>query len=491
MFEAVELGHKVKKQDYAEAMARLRVDLVNAQYELREAPFSLLILLMGDDRQSCNEVTNQLGEWMDGRYIQNHFFGDLSDEEQERPRFWRYWCRLPREGITGVFVGAWALSAIADRHRTHLTENAFRRRCTHIQRFESTLAEDGVVILKFWFHQAKADFKQRLKSAKKNPDQAWRVDEADWEVYKQYDEFVQLSEQYIRLTSSGVTPWTLVETADSRYRNLIVAETILHALQSHLGAAQPCPAVAEIPTVYVTQSDRSILNTVNLNQTYPWEEYREILNTHQSQLNALTRKAHKAKISSVLVFEGWDAAGKGGVIRRLTQAIDAQNYRVIPIGAPTEEEKAHHYLWRFWQQLPRAGRVVIFDRSWYGRVLVERVEGFAQTHEWQRAYSEINDFEEQLHEHGVVILKFWLHIDPDEQLRRFQEREKMPYKKYKITPEDYRNRDRWSDYEIAVTDMVSRTSTDYARWHLIPANDKRNARIAVIKTVCKALEKAL
>ena len=193
----------------------------------------------------------------------------------------------------------------------------------------------------------------------------------------------------------------------------------------------------------------------------------------------------------MLVFEGWDAAGKGGVIRRLTQAMDAQDYRVIPIGAPTDWEKAHHYLWRFWQHIPRRGRVVIFDRSWYGRVLVERVEGFATPEEWRWAYSEINDFEAQLHEHNRVVLKFWLHIDPDEQLRRFQAREQTPYKKYKITAEDYRNRDRWHDYELAVTDMVSRTSTHDAPWHLIPANDKRRARLKVIKTFCKALEKRL
>jgi polyphosphate kinase 2 (PPK2 family) len=193
----------------------------------------------------------------------------------------------------------------------------------------------------------------------------------------------------------------------------------------------------------------------------------------------------------VLVFEGWDAAGKGGVIRRLTAAMDPEHYNVFPVSAPTPEELAHPYLWRFWRRLPRAGYLTIFDRSWYGRVLVERVEGLATVSAWQRAYSEINDFEEQLCDRGIVLLKFWLHIDPDEQLRRFQERENTPYKKYKITQEDYRNRDQWPLYEQAVHDMVLHTSTDYAPWHLIPSNNKRWARIEVLKTYCQQLEKRL
>lgn len=489
MFEAVELGHKLSKQAYADALHQLRVDLVNAQYELREAPVSVLILLMGDDRQSCNEVINHLGEWLDGRYIHNHFFGEPSDEERERPRFWRYWHRLPRHGLSSVFVGAWALNAIAERLRKDISDKAFERRCHHIYRFETMLASNGILLLKFWFHQSKKDFKHRLKAAKKDPAKAWRIDENEWQVYQQYDDFVALSERYIRLTSSGLTPWTLVETVDARYRNSIVMQTILNALKARL--AEPTPPAEKPPTVYVTQSDRSILDTLTLNTKTEWHAYRDVLETYQAQLKRLTRKARRTGVSSILVFEGWDAAGKGGVIRRLSQAMDVQDYRVVPIGAPTHEEKAHHYLWRFWQQMPRDGQVVIFDRSWYGRVLVERVEKLAQPHEWQWAYSEINDFEEQLHEHGILLLKFWLHIDPDEQLRRFHAREQTAYKKYKITAEDYRNRDRWQDYELAVTDMVGRTSTRYARWHLIPSNDKRHARIQVIKTFCDELQRRL
>ena len=235
----------------------------------------------------------------------------------------------------------------------------------------------------------------------------------------------------------------------------------------------------------------TILETLDLSKKLDKKAYAKHMAELQGSLNLLSRQATPKHISSILVFEGWDAAGKGGAIRRVTRALDARFYRIIPIAAPTDEEKAHHYLWRFWRHLPRAGRVTIYDRSWYGRVLVERVENLASEDEWMRAYKEMNDFEEQLAEHGIVVLKFWLHISPDEQLRRFQEREETSYKQYKITAEDYRNREKWEAYEIAVNDMVERTSTEYAPWHLIEANDKYHARAKIVRTFCKALAKRL
>ncbi len=221
------------------------------------------------------------------------------------------------------------------------------------------------------------------------------------------------------------------------------------------------------------------------------EAYEKKLRRYQETLARLTRKSGKHGLSAVLAFEGWDAAGKGGVIRRLTKPLDSARYRVIPIAAPTEEERAHHYLWRFWRRLPRAGHWTIFDRSWYGRVLVERLEGFATEEEWRRAYAEINEFEEMLVRRGVLLLKFWIHISPEEQLRRFKAREKVPFKKYKITAEDYRNRDRWNAYELAADEMIQRTSGSYARWNLVSGNDKRWARIQVLKTTCRELRAAL
>ncbi|MDH5657663.1 MAG: polyphosphate:AMP phosphotransferase, partial [Spirochaetia bacterium] len=181
-------------------------------------------------------------------------------------------------------------------------------------------------------------------------------------------------------------------------------------------------------------------------------------------------------------------AGKGSAIRRVTRAMDARLYSVIPVSAPTDEELAHHYLWRFWRRIPREGYNKIFDRSWYGRVLVERVEGFASEDEWKRAYNEINEFEKSLSEGGIHIIKFWIHIDQDEQLRRFKERENTPWKQYKITEDDWRNREKWHLYESAVNDMILRTNTDYAPWRIIPGNDKKFARIEIMKEISRILK---
>ena len=217
----------------------------------------------------------------------------------------------------------------------------------------------------------------------------------------------------------------------------------------------------------------------------------EELERCQGRLNRLQRKAAAQGVSTVMVFEGWDAAGKGGAVRRMTSALDARNYQVIPIAAPTDEERAHHYLWRFWRHLSRAGRITIFDRSWYGRVLVERVEGFATEREWTRAYSEINQFEDLLVAHGIVLVKYWLHITPEEQLRRFRERERVRWKRWKITDEDWRNREKWPAYDLAVNEMIERTSTRTAPWTIVEANDKNYARIKVLKTACDRLAAAV
>jgi polyphosphate kinase 2 (PPK2 family) len=235
----------------------------------------------------------------------------------------------------------------------------------------------------------------------------------------------------------------------------------------------------------------TILSSLDMSQAVSKKAFATDLEKYQGRLNLLQRKAEQKGVSTILVFEGLDAAGKGGAIRRVTGALDARSYQVIPIAAPTDEERAHHYLWRFWRQLSRAGRLTIFDRSWYGRVLVERVEGFATEREWRRAYSEITEFEEQLVDHGIVLMKYWVHISQDEQLRRFKAREKARYKRWKLTDEDWRNRAKWADYERAVNDMVERTSTRLAPWTLVEGNDKYFARLKVLKTACRSIRLAI
>jgi polyphosphate:AMP phosphotransferase len=349
-------------------------------------------------------------------------------------------------------------------------------------------------------HLSKDAQKERLRKLEKNPLLHWRISERDWRHWEMYDRFIIAAERAIMKTSTGLAPWKIVEGYDERYRGITVATVIRDAIRFRLEEARAgCVANGEVavhPPGVLTPDPVglppvTILTRLDMGKTLAKAEYDAGLKQYQGKLNQLQRKARERKVSTLLVFEGWDAAGKGGCIRRITAALDARDYQVIQIAAPTDEEAAHSYLWRFWRHLPRAGRVTIYDRSWYGRVLVERIEGFARPREWQRAYAEINDFEEQLVQSGIVLVKFWLHITQDEQLRRFKEREQTPYKAWKLTEEDWRNRERWTDYELAVNDLVERTSTRQEPWTLIEANDKRHARIEVLRTICERLEAAL
>ncbi len=489
MFEAAEVGSEVPKDEYEAQLDQLRIDLVNAQYDLQRAEFPVLVILVGDDRPGVSDAVNRLNEWMDARYVRTHVFGEHTDEERGRPRNWRYWRALPGRGQLAVYTGAWVLGTLGEHLRGDIDDAGLERRLRHMERFERALADDGALVVKLWIHLPKDEFKKRVKkalkaqkSAKKNGS-AGKLDELDVRIYERYDEMVPLAERVLRSTNSGAA-WRIVEGTDARFRDLTVARSILSALQARLSDEAPPPAPAPAPA---GPEAPSVLAGVDLEASLARPQYRKERDALQGRLRQLSRDARRHGVSSVLVFEGWDAAGKGGVIRRLTQAMDVQDYRIVPVAAPSDEELRHHYLWRFWRQLPRAGRLLIFDRSWYGRVLVERVEGLTDEAAWRRAYSEINDFEEQLIEHGMLVAKFWLHVDPEEQLRRFELREQTPYKKYKITAEDYRNRARWEDYESAVSEMVANTSTELVPWRLVSANDKRHARVEVLRAVCDGL----
>ena len=494
VFANAENATPIDKEEYEAKLEALRVELLNNQFDLGQADFSAVILIAGDDRPGCTDAVHALHEWLDERHVDTHaIFGDLSesDEARERPVMWRYWNRLPRTGRIGIFVGGWATHVVAAPIRHVSTDATFDRGVEYIQSFESQLAQAGTLLLKFWLHLPKKELKKRLAKAKKSPEKNWEIDERDWEILDHYDAGLALVEQVIRRTESPEAPWLVLDSRDERTRNLTIATRINEALARRLAGppaetARPALAPGAEPL-----GETLVLDTVDLTARIDKDLYEKELERYQAELNGLSRELMKREISCMLAFEGWDAAGKGGAIRRLTHAMPIRSARVIPIAAPTQEERAHHYMWRFWQHVPRDGHTVVFDRTWYGRVLVERVEGYASEAEWSRGYPEICDFEAQLHEHGIPLLKFWLHIDADEQLRRFEARQQTPYKKYKLTEEDYRNREKWPDYSRAVHDMVVRTSTEHAPWHLIAANDKRWARIEVLRRVCERLERRL
>jgi AMP-polyphosphate phosphotransferase len=490
MLDDIVVGNEVPKDEYESAVPALRQELIELQHELRERGFAVLVHLVGTDVYGCEEVYDRLHEWLDARYIRAEAFDLASEEERERPLFWRYWRTLPANGLLGIHYGAWSLGALASALRGELDEQAFDARIGHVRGFERTLVDDGTLLIKLWLHVPKRVFKKRIEKASKDPVMSGFVDKRDWRLLENYDELLPLAERYIRRTDTSQTPWTLIESSDARYRDLAVARAIRDALTKRLGEQVSAPEAPPAPASAPSNSV-SLLDAVDLTAKLEKRDYKQRLIELQSRVHELTTRAAFEGVSTVMAFEGWDAAGKGGAIRRITNVVRARFARVVPVAAPTTTEHTYHYLWRFWKHLPRAGRMLVFDRSWYGRVLVERVEGFATEEEWRRAYSEINDFESSLVEHGVVFLKFWLHISDEEQLRRFEQREATGYKRYKITEEDYRNREKRGVYLGAIDEMIRRTSTDIAPWHLIAAEDKRWARIQVLERVCAALEKAL
>jgi len=499
MFEAAELGRSIPKETFKSSVPGLRSELLEVQQQLTAARLPVIVMFAGVDGAGKGETVNLLNEWMDPRWIVTRAYTTPSEEEHERPEYWRYWRDLPPKGRIGLFLSAWYSQPVVNRAYGRIRANDFDKQLDRIAAFERTLTSDGALILKFWMHLGKKAQKKRLETLEKDPLTRWRVTKLQWRHWKMYGKFVAAGERVLRRTSTVEAPWTIVEGVDEAYRSLTVATAIRDAVREALARSSAAQARKSTPTVKAvtiavkpqSTATPTILSSLDMEQKVSKKDFGERLEKLQGRLNLLQRKAQAKDISTILVFEGWDAAGKGGAIRRITRALDARSYQVIPIAAPTDEERAQHYLWRFWRHLSRAGRLTIFDRSWYGRVLVERVEGFASENEWKRAYTEIGEFEDQLVEHGIVLMKYWVHITQEEQLRRFKEREKAKYKQWKLTDEDWRNRAKWPDYERAVNEMIERTSTRAAPWTVVEGNDKYFARLKLLKTLCDSLGDAV
>ncbi len=496
MFEATKVGRSVSKKDFKDQEDELRTQLLAIQRDLKETNIPVIIIVSGIEAAGKGGVVNRLNNWLDTRGVQTFAFWDESDEERERPRYWRFSRAMPARGEISILFGGWYQAPIEQRFRKHWSDAALDGELNNIVEFENMLIQDGALIIKFWFHMSEADQKARLKELSRDDRSRWKMLPDKSKFSEHYAAFEQVAERVILHTDRGRSPWYLIEATNRLYRDLTVGKTLLHAIRSRLNEPTPADHTAtlksnapELPTSPSAQI--TLLDQLDLSLSLSSDDYKSELKRLQNEINELAWAAYKKKRSTVLIFEGVDAGGKGGAIRRITNAIDARLYRAIPVAAPTDEEKAHHYLWRFWRHIPRSGHITIYDRSWYGRVLVERVENFATDAEWQRAYSEINQFEEQLTENGIILMKFWIHISQDEQLRRFKDRENVPYKQYKITDDDWRNRDKWPQYKEAVNEMVARTSTKDATWTLVEGNNKRYARIKVLRTICDTLSEAL
>ena len=491
MFESAEIGHKIDKDTYKKAVPELRAALLDAQFDLKEnGKIPVIVLVSGQDGAGKGETINILYEWMDPRFISTLAFSAPTDEERTRPFMWRYWRALPPKGRVGIFAGSWYSSPIHDRLEGGMSKADVDARIDQINRFEAMLVNEGALVLKFWFHLTKDGQKRRLKTLEKDPKTAWRVTKWNWERLKTYDKLQDVVGHVLRMTNTPWAPWIIIEGEDDRYRSLMTGKILLEAIRHRLDNAgmQTTPVA---PPIRVSIDGRNVLSELNLKRSLTDKEYDEQLAKWQGKLSELVRDPRFKGRSLICAFEGADAAGKGGAIRRIAASMDARDYQIVPIAAPTEEERAQPYMWRFWRHIPRNGRVAIFDRTWYGRVLVERVEGFCAEADWLRAYSEINDFEHELSEAGAIVCKFWLQVSQEEQLKRFKEREKIEFKRFKITEEDWRNREKWDAYQQAICDMVDRTSTGTAPWTLVEANDKGYARVKILRTLCERLEAEL
>lgn len=485
MFSNLETQQQISKKDFKSLLPELRAKLLELQRTLKESKTPVIVLFAGVDGAGKHEVINSLNEWMNPGWIVTRAYDQPSDEESQRPEWWRYWRDLPPKGQISLFQSAWYSKPLVDYVSRRSDESEFYNALEHIETNERMLTDGGALVIKFWLHLSKEDQLERFQKLEADPKTAWQVTDKDWANWARYDRFMDAANLLISATNKPDSKWHIIDGYDENWRSVAVASALSEAITSHLES----PMAASEPLARKPAGTR--FADADMNATIDKKKYNKELKKLQAKLAVLHRKAKQRSISTVCVFEGWDAAGKGGAIRRLIHPMEARNYRVIPIAAPTDEEHAQHYLWRFWRHLPRDGKVTIFDRSWYGRALVERIEGFCSEEDWQRSFNEINEFEASLTNHGSVVCKFWLHITPEEQLKRFDDRALIPYKAWKLTDEDWRNREKWDDYALAAEDIFANTSEKNAPWTIVPANDKRLARLNVLKTVCKRLETAL
>lgn len=494
MLEKVDLTKKLDKEEYKELVDNLRMRLGRLQRTARERGIPTLIVMEGWDAAGKGTLMNELLLSLDPRGVNVHVTQAPNSEEALRPFFWRFWGKLPAKGRMAIFDRSWYRRLLSERQEQVCSEAQVQAAFHDIPAFERQLTDEGYLVIKLFLHISKKEQGERLRKLADDPAAAWRVSERDWQHHKQYDAYLPLIEEMLRKTDTDFAPWTVIEAHNRRFATAKMLAVIAEALEQRL--QQPDTVSRHEHDLVLAgrvdkRLDSSILTQVDVEQQVAETVYQKKIKEYQERMRELEHRIYQKRIPVVILFEGWDAAGKGGAIRRLTQQMDPRGYTVTPIAAPNDEERAHHYLWRFWRAFPKGGHIGIFDRSWYGRVLVERVEGFCRPEAWRRAYREINEMEEQWADYGTVLVKFWLHIDQAEQGRRFEERMATPEKQWKITEEDWRNREKWAQYEEAVDEMFLRTSTQQAPWTIVEANSKYFARLKVLERVIQAIEAVL
>lgn len=500
MLETIDLSLKIAKKEYNQIIEQLGHRLGELQRRCRDAKIPMIVLLEGWDASGKDGTVNQLIRLIDPRSFKVYATGAPTENEKMRPFLWRFAIRMPHRGFMTIFIRSWYGRVLVERVDQLVPEADWRRAYDEINAFERHLVDDGAMLIKFWLHISKKEQCRRLRQMEKDPYESWKLKPEYWESCKKYRSYLEAAEEMLQRSSNSAAPWTIVEAEDRLFGRLKVYETLGRAMEGALAERERTAKVRRPtgfhvdPSAYrtiVIKSERFLKGYDLPKKIQNQEEYKRRLNRLQREARQMQNRLFLLQKAAVVVFEGWDAAGKGGGIKRLVAQLETRRMEVVTTNSPTTEELAHQYLRRFWKNIPKAGYLAIFDRSWYGRLLVERVEGLCPTEAWQRAYQEINDFEKMLGDYGMVIIKFWLQIDKDEQLRRFKAREETPHKRWKISDEDWRNRGKWEEYEMAVADMIQKTSTTYAPWTVVASNDKCYSRLKILETFIETISSHL
>lgn len=482
---------KAQKPDADDLEFRInaaRTELAALQTQMKENKVPVLIVTEGWGAAGKGTVLGRVIKNLDPRFFNVIPMDNPTEDDRRKPFLYRYFYHIPEAGKFMFYDGGWMEEIITSAMEHTFTEEDYQKYQRDTICFERQLTDNGYILLKFFFHISEKEQRKRMNDLIGDKNTRWRVSSKDLWQNKHYEKCLDAYDRFMTETNQIYAPWTIVDAKNAKWAELQMTEAIVSAIKERLANG--------LSPAYIPQNTFSLkpmpkLANVDLDKELSEEEYREQLAKCQKKLSALHNELYRRKIPVIIAYEGWDAAGKGGNIKRIASALDPRGYEVQPIASPEPHEKARHYLWRFWKRLPRTGHIAIFDRTWYGRVMVERLEGFCSENDWKRAYNEMNEFEQNLSDWGAVIIKFWVHIDKDTQLARFTERQNTPEKQWKITDEDWRNREKWDQYEIAIDEMIQKTSTNFAPWHILESNDKKYARIKALKIVINEIEKAL
>ncbi len=477
------------KAELKERLSKSKNRLYDLQMKIKEHKLPVLVLFEGWSAAGKGSMIGKIIKNIDPRFFKVATMSAPTEEETRRPFLYRYMREIPEEGKFAFLDSGWMEQTAKDVLKGDLSGEDYEKQIESIRRFERQLTDNGYLVLKFFMEIDKEEQKTRMQKLLDKPDTSWRVTGFDKWQNEHYKKCEKVFDRYLKDTNLPTSPWYIIDAGNKKWAELQVLETLVSNIDT---ALQNQKHSVPIPQNVFPLVKMPKLSEVDLSDKFIDEkEYQQKLKVLQSRLGELHNRLYRKRVPVIITYEGWDAAGKGGNIKRVTGALDPRGYEVHPIASPEPHEKARHYLWRFWTRLPKDGHIAVFDRTWYGRVMVERLEGFCSENDWKRAYNEMNEFEKELHDWGAVIIKFWVQIDKDTQLERFTERQNNPEKQWKITDEDWRNREKWDQYEMAVDEMLKKTSTTYAPWHILESVDKKYARIKALKIIIKELEKVL